>query len=111
MNKIALIAATALIATTTGASAHSSVDARQQLQAKRIEQGRETGKITWTEGLKLRAEQNRIAKVEANYKADGYLSTSERRKLRAMQVNASEHIADEKSDGWRRAWWMPRFGR
>jgi hypothetical protein len=73
--------------------------------------GPRDGQYPWTEGLKLRAEQNRIAKVEANYKADGYLSTSERRKLRAMQVNASEHIADEKSDGWRRAWWMPRFGR
>jgi len=110
MNKIALIATSVLIATTAGASA-ASIDGTQTRQAKRIEQGRETGKITWTEGLKLRAEQNRIAKTEANYRSDGYLSTSERRKLRAMQENASEHIADEKSDGWRRAWWLPRVGR
>jgi hypothetical protein len=110
MNKIALITAGLLIATTAGASA-ASIDARKDRQAERIEQGRETGKITWTEGLKLRGEQNRIAKVEANYRDDGYLSTSERRKLRAMQDNASEHIAEEKSDGWRRAWWLPRFGR
>jgi hypothetical protein len=110
MNKIALIAGTVLIATTAGASA-ASIDGTQKWQAKRIEQGRETGKITWTEGLKLRAEQNRIAKVEANYKSDGYLSTSERRKLRAMQSDASEHISTEKSDGWKRAWWLPRFGR
>jgi hypothetical protein len=110
MNKIALIATGLLLATTAGASA-ASIDAKKDHQADRIEQGRESGKITWTEGLALRAEQNRIAKVEANYREDGYLSTSERRKLRAMQDNASEHIADEKSNGWRRAWWMPRFGR
>lgn len=110
MNKIALIATSLLMATTAGASA-ASVDGTQKHQAKRIEQGRQTGKITWTEGLKLRSEQYRIAKVEANYRSDGYLSTSERRKLRAMQDNASEHIAEEKSDGWRRAWWLPRFGR
>ena len=110
MNKIALIAGTVLIATTAGASA-ASVDGTQNWQAKRIEQGRQTGKITWAEGLKLRAEQNRIAKVEANYKSDGYLSASERRKLRAMQNDASEHISVEKTDGWKRAWWLPRVGR
>ncbi len=110
MNKIALIATGLLMATTAGASAHS-IDARRDRQADRIEQGRETGKITWTEGLKLRAEQNRISRVEADYRSDGYLSTSERRKLRNMQDEASEHIAEEKSDGWRRAWWLPRVGR
>lgn len=110
MNKITLIATSLLMATTVGASA-ASIDGTQKGQAKRIEQGRESGKITWTEGLKLRSEQYSIAKVKADYRSDGYLSASERRKLRAMQDNASEHIADEKGDGWRRVWWLPRFGR
>lgn len=110
MDKITLIATTVLIATTAGASAHS-FDDRQDYQVKRIEQGRKTGKITWTEGLKLRAEQKRIANKEAEFKSDGYLSKSERRKLRYMQNEASEHIADEKNDGWRRAWWLPRVGK
>ena len=110
MNKIIIATATALIATTTIASA-ASVNQRQDAQRNRIEQGRETGKITWTEGLKLRAEQKRIANVKADYKSDGYLSTSERRKLRVMQNKASEHIADEKHDGWKRAWWLPRVGK
>jgi|SRR5258707_692918 hypothetical protein len=110
MNKIALIATTLLIATTAGASA-ASIDATKDRQADRIERGRETGKITWTEGLKLRAEQRRIASKEAAFRSDGHLSTSERKKLKGMQNNASEHIADEKSDGWRRAWWLPRVGR
>jgi hypothetical protein len=110
MNKIALVAATAFIATTASASA-ASIDAREHYQAKRIEQGRKTGKITWTEGLKLRAEQNRIKAREASFRSDGYLSPSERRKLSRMQDNASDHIKAEKHDGWKRAWWLPRVGK
>jgi hypothetical protein len=110
MNKIILATATALIATTAVASA-ASINDRQEYQANRIEQGRKTGKITWTEGLKLRAEQKRIANKEAQFKSDGYLSKSERRSLRYMQNDAAEHIADEKSDGRRRVWWLPRVGK
>lgn len=110
MNKIILATATALIATTVVASA-ASISDRQDYQADRIEQGRKTGKITWTEGLKLRAEQKRIANKEAQYKSDGYLSKSERRSIRYMQNDASEHIADEKNDARRRVWWLPRFGK
>jgi hypothetical protein len=110
MNKIIIAAATALIATTAVASAASMND-RQEYQANRIEQGRKSGKITWTEGLKLRAEQKRIANKEAQFKSDGYLSKSERRSLRYMQNAASEHIADEKTDGRRRVWWLPRVGK
>ena len=106
MNKIILATATALIATTAAASA-ASVDARQDYQAKRIEQGRQSGKITWTEGLKLK----RIANKEAQFKSDGYLTKSERRQLRYMQNDASEHTADEKSDSRKRAWWLPRVGK
>ena len=78
MNKIALIATGLLIATSAAASANS-IDATKDRQADRIEHGRETGKITWTEGLKLRAEQSRIARTEAKYEAKGYLTKSERR--------------------------------
>jgi hypothetical protein len=109
MNKIALIA-TALIASTATVSA-ASIDDRQDYQASRIERGRQTGKITWTEGLKLRAEQRRIANKEAAFRSDGYLSKSERRTIRYLQNDASEHIADEKSDARRRAWWLPRVGK
>jgi uncharacterized protein HemX len=109
MNKIALIA-TALIASTAAASA-ASINDRQDYQASRIEQGRKTGKITWTEGLKLRAEQKKIAKKEAEFRDDGYLSKSEKKKLTKMQNNASEHISDEKNDGWKRASWLPRVGK
>ena len=110
MNKIILATATALIATTAAASA-ASVNDRQEYQAKRIEQGRQSGKITWTEGLKLRAEQKRIANKESQFKSDGYLTKSERRQLRYLQNDASEHISAEKSYGRKRAWWLPRVGK
>ena len=110
MNKIILAAATALIGMSVAASA-ASVNDRQEYQAKRIEQGRKTGKITWTEGLKLRAEQKKIAKKEADFRNDGYLSMSEKKKLTKMQNNASENIADQKTDGWKRASWLPRVGK
>ncbi len=109
MKKVFLIATSLLIAGTAVASAHS-VNATQNRQANRIEHGRETGKITWFEGLKLRAEQNRIAAKEAALRSDGYLSTSDRRKLRVMQKAAGKHIAHEAHDGWKRAWWLPRIG-
>ena len=110
MNKIILAAATAFIATTAAASA-DTIERRQERQADRIEHGRETGKITWTEGLKLRAEQRRIARTEAEYREKGYLTRSERRDLRNMQNEASEHIYEKKHNGWYRAWWAPRVGR
>ena len=110
MKKVFLIATSLLIAGTAVASAHS-IDGTQSWQAKRIEQGRKTGKITWTEGLKLRAEQNRIARKEAEFRSNGYLSASEHRKLRLMQNEASRHIAKEKHDGRQRVWWLPRVGR
>jgi hypothetical protein len=110
MKKIALIATGLLIATSAAASANS-IDATKDRQADRIEHGRETGKITWTEGLRLRAEQRRIARTEAEYEAKGYLTKSERRDLRDRQDTAAEHISEEKNNGWRRIWWLPRVGK
>jgi hypothetical protein len=110
MIKIALIATGLLIATSAAASANS-IDATKDRQADRIEHGRETGRITWTEGLRLRAEQHRIARTEAEYEAKGYMTKSERRDLRDRQDAAAEHISEEKTNGWSRLWFLPRFGR
>ena len=108
--KNAILIATSLLLASTAAASAASIDAVRDHQADRIEQGRETGKITWTEGLRLRAEQNKIARTEADFRSDGYLSASERRKLRVMQNEAAEHIGDEKHNGWSRVWWLPRVG-
>jgi len=109
MNKIALIAA-ALAATTIAANA-GSINYTQERQLDRIEQGRKSGSITWTEGLKLRADQRRISNKEAQFRSDGYLSRSERNELRSLQQQASKKIAAEKYDAKARPSWLPRVGK
>lgn len=115
MNKATLLAAAGmLIATSASAFAapsHSAIEAREQRQQSAIEEGRDSGTITWREGLKLRAEQRRIRQLEAAYEADGRLSKTERSILAAQQDQARNHIISEKNDGWHRPWWLPRFGR
>ena len=110
MSKIAFIAA-ALAATTVAASA-GSINSTQKYQLNRIEQGRQTGSITWTEGLKLRAEQNRIARQEAKLRSDdGYLDKYERRELSKAQRQASQNIAATKNNAKARPTWLPRIGK
>ncbi len=109
-----LIAATGIVSTGS-ASAHdlvSRVEQREQLQAYRIEQGRRSGEITWTEGIKLRAEQRRIAASERAFLADdGRIDKHEYRQLKAMQDEAARHIASEAHDSKHRPSWLPRIGK
>ncbi len=109
--KATLLAAAALATTTTLATAGDRVDHRQQAQADRIEHGRNTGAITWREGVKLRQEQARIARLEALYRADGKLDRWERQRLQDLQNAASRHIYAEGHDRWSRWSVLPRFGR
>lgn len=106
---VAILVSLAVIAP-TAASAHSSY-ARQTEQLGHIERGRQTGAITWREGLKLRKEQKDIAKVERELASDGRLSPRERRILKKLQNNAHENIQAETYDRYHRAWFLPRVGR
>ncbi len=110
MTRTAPLALVLLMAVPAVATA-ASVDDRQARQAERIEKGRENGSITWTEGLKLRAQQYDIKRTEAALKSDGYLSQSDRRKLDEMQDQAAKTIRAEKNDGWHRLWGLPRVGK
>jgi methionine-rich copper-binding protein CopC len=110
MKAVALIALGALAASSSLAAAHS-VDQRQAAQIDRIEDGRNAGTITWREGVKLRREQAQIARAEQQFKSDGRVSRDEKRALTQLQNQANHDIARESNDGWRRAWWVPRFGR
>jgi hypothetical protein len=101
----------ALLATSSVAAFAGRVDDRREHQYYKIEEGRQDGSITWTEGLKLRKEQKHISKVEAILKSDGYLSKRDRRLLNKLQNQAAHDIKAESNDGWHRVWWMPRFGR
>lgn len=104
---LALIASIAVPAVASA----TTIDNRQERQAERIENGRNNGSITWTEGIKLRAEQRRIARTETALKSDGYLSKSDRAKLTEMQNDASQNIRSESNDGWHRLFGLPRVGR
>jgi hypothetical protein len=114
MSKISFIAAAGLVlfsAVTASAASTRQIYEREARQADRIEDGRRSGSITWREGLKLRAEQRRIKRVESDFRRDGHLDRQERRILSNMQDRASARIRDERRDSWRRAWWAPRVGR
>jgi hypothetical protein len=103
MTRIAIIAL-ALAATTTAASAHDygradRIDAREAAQARRIQQARRAGELTWYETLKLKTEQRRIYRMEALAKRDGYISRDEARRIKAAQDAAASNIYRESNDG------------
>jgi|SRR5581483_762443 hypothetical protein len=113
MKTLTLIAAAAVIATTTAASANDygrehRIDARQAEQAYRIAHNRHAGQLTLLEKLKLKAEQSRIARMERNAERDGYISRSEARRIGEAQDAAARHIYRESHDGqvawWRHVW-------
>jgi hypothetical protein len=113
MKTLALIAATAVIATTTAAGAHdygrdARIDARQAEQAYRIQHNRRTGNLTLLEKWRLKAQQARIASMERAAERDGYISRSEARRIGAAQDRASHDIYRQSHDGqkawWRRVW-------
>lgn len=113
--KLSLIAAGLVAAMSTGALAHSledRVEDRQAWQQKRIEEGRKSGEITWTEGIKLRREQRKIEAAEKAFLADdGRIDRQEFKQLKAMQDEASKHITSESHDAKHRPSWLPRIGK
>ena len=115
MKTLTLIAATAMIATTSiAAGAHDHdrqdrIDARRAEQAYRIRHNRMTGELTLLEKWRLKAEQHRIADMERDALRDGYISRHEARRISEAQDRASWHIWRESHDGqtawWRHVWW------
>jgi len=111
--KIFFATATLILAATSAANAHPirPIDRTLDQQEAKIEQGRQTGQITWREGRKLRAEQRQIESLRADYLSDGKLTGREYRDLRRRQEKAAWNIINEKYDGWRRLRFLPRVGR
>jgi hypothetical protein len=104
-----VLAAAFAVAGSAMASAHT-IEQRQIEQRFAIETGRQTGSITWLEGRRLRAEQQKIMQVEKSLKADGRLSPRDRRILRTLQDDAEARIVAEKADTRRRWRFLPRVG-
>ncbi len=113
-----ILSSLALLATVSTAGAYdyrstdtSDIDARRSNEARRIEEGRRSGQLTWREYHFLKGEQSRIAYHERQAKADGYVSPEERRQLNRELDHASADIHrlkhNEANAGWRRwnRWW------
>jgi hypothetical protein len=74
------------------------VNARQQHQRDRIQQGVRSGELTRREAGRLAHEQRDIGRLEREYKADGAVTGVERRDLHHEQNQASRHIYEQRHD-------------
>ena len=112
-SKVVIVAASILGVSASVALAHptSGIEDRIAHQAYKIEAGRQSGAITWFEGLRLRAEQRHIKRVFERYLADGKFTGPEYRDVGNMQRDAQDNIDHEMNDGWRRLSGLPRVGR
>ena len=108
-NRIALaaLAVSATIGAAATAQAYDSIDARLASEARRIEDGRRSGELSWREYHALKAQQARIAADERRAKADGTVSPEERARLNRELDVASRDIYRLKHNGEvsRRYWW------
>ncbi len=109
----ALLAATLVLAGSTAAFAHdhnlAGVNRTQADQIQAIELARRAGQLTRYEYNQLMAEQARIARLEQESRADGYVNNREYREIRNAQESAGAHIYQESHNGrvnyWRSWKW------
>ncbi len=97
---IALTAGAAFSASAQGydRSETPEIDARQARQEARIERAMARGELTRFEARDLRRGQREIARVEADAKADGFVSRSELRHLTALLDEADQKIRQMSRD-------------
>ena len=79
-------------------TATPGVDARQERQQQRIDQGVASGELNQREANRLERQQDRIQGMEEKAKADGVVTKQERKQLNRAQNRASRNIAREKHD-------------
>jgi hypothetical protein len=92
-----------LIAAAAAVPAHAQtdtpgIDARQERQQQRIDQGVASGELNQREANRLERQQNRIQGMEDRAKADGVVTKGERRAIHNAQDRASRNIARQKHD-------------
>jgi hypothetical protein len=68
------------------------VDARQENQQNRIQEGVASGQLTAPETRRLERQQRRITRAERRREADGTLSARDKAALERKQDRASRHI-------------------
>ncbi|MDZ4812898.1 MAG: hypothetical protein SGI99_09840 [Pseudomonadota bacterium] len=74
------------------------VDARQERQDDRIDQGVASGELTHREENRLEAQQEHIDDKEARAKSDGVVTARERASLHRSENRASRNIRRQKHD-------------
>jgi hypothetical protein len=98
-----LIGFSAIAVAQTQPSQTPGVDARQEIQQKRIEQGVQSGALTGREAARMDRQQDRIEANKQKALQDGQVTPRERAKLHRQQDRASRHIYHQKHDRQRRA--------
>jgi hypothetical protein len=78
------------------------IDARQQVQRERIQQGVRSGELTRRETARAREDQRDIRQLERAYKSDGELTRGERRDLTQEQNQAGRQLYRNKHDAQER---------
>ncbi len=82
------------------APSEASINRREYRQRERIQEGRESGRLTNAEAARLAREQVRIRREERRYRADGGgLGPWERADLRRDLNRANRHIYRQAHDG------------
>ena len=97
MKKLMFVLALVLISTVAVADT-PVVDARQENQDERIDQGVASGELTKREEHRLDAQQERIDNKEERFKSDGVVTKGERARLKRSENRASHNIAKQKHD-------------
>jgi hypothetical protein len=103
----AAVAMSALaVAVPASAQSWQSINQRQDNLDRRIDQGVRNGQLTRGEAIRLRAEFNDLARLEARYRRDGHLSTGERVDLDRRFDLLSQRVRYERRDDDDRGGWQ-----
>lgn len=83
-----------------GTQATAQVNVRQANQERRIDAGHRSGKLTYRESARLKAEQRSIQRLERQLRArhHGHLTSADKRLIHSRQAAANRHILAEKRD-------------
>jgi len=101
---IAVAAGALAVAAPAAAQSWQSINQRQANLDQRIDQGVRNGSLTRAEAVRLRAEFNEIARLEARYRSSHGLSDAERRDLDRRFDALSAQIRFERNDRDDRNW-------
>jgi polyhydroxyalkanoate synthesis regulator phasin len=98
---IAALPGFALAQTPAPGDPGARIDQRQANQQKRIDEGVKSGELTQKEAARLRADQERIQRMEDKARADGKVDKREARQIERAQDRESKDIARQRSDNQR----------